>query len=59
MTGRDDIEGVPESLLAAKRVEFNPVANGYWMYTVYIDGRATVVGISQSRDRAEHAASLA
>ena len=42
-----------------KHVELSPVGNGYWMYTVYIDGRIIVVGISQNRERAERAASLA
>ena len=40
-----------------KHIEITPSCDGLWMYTVYINGRITIVGLSQSRERAERAAS--
>ena len=42
-----------------KRVSITPTRAGDWLYTVYIDGRVVVVGMSVSRERAELAAKLA
>ena len=39
-----------------KRVTITPTRAGEWLYTVYIDGRVVVVGMSATRERAELAA---
>lgn len=42
-----------------KRIVITPTPAGEWLYTVYIDGRVVVVGMSVSRDRAVLAAKRA
>lgn len=42
-----------------KRIVITPSRAGPWFYTVYIDGRVVVVGMSATRERAEVQAKLA
>lgn len=42
-----------------KRVVISPTAAGQWLYTVYVDERVVVVGVSETREAAETQASLA
>ncbi|HYC48954.1 MAG TPA: hypothetical protein VED01_26045 [Burkholderiales bacterium] len=42
-----------------KQVVITRTCAGQWLYTIYIDGRVVVVGMSSTRTRAEEEARLA